>query len=141
MTLPATVKLKLPKNAIGVFLTLAFVSFGISGRAVQSRSLAKDTYLYGETAQPNEIGQDYVLFTRQNEKVVGAFYSPHSQFECFTGSLNNNTLNVKSVITGDSQAIELKTKLSDFHRIRTISFNDQRILSVCKKVTVALANS
>jgi len=45
MTLPATVKLKLPKNAIGVFLTLAFVSFGIPGKAVQSRSLAKDTYL------------------------------------------------------------------------------------------------
>jgi len=134
MTLPATVKWKLPKNPIGVFLTLAFVSFGIPGRAVQSRSLAKGTYLYGKTAQPNEIGQDYVLFTRQNEKVVGAFYSPHSQFQCFTGSLNNNTL-------GDSQAIELKTKLSDFHRIRTISSNDQRILSVCKKVTVALTNS
>ena len=141
MTLPATVKWKLPKNAIGVFLTVAFVSFGLSGRAVQSGPLAKGTYLYGETAQPNEIGQDYVLFTRQNEKVVGAFYSPHSQFECFTGSLNNNTLNVKSVSTGDSQAIELQTKLWDFHRIRTISSNDQRILSVCKKVTVALTNS
>lgn len=138
MPLPATVNRRLPKSAAGVFLTLAFVS-GMTGRAVP-RSLASDLYLYGETTQPNQVGQDYVLFTSQNGKVVGAFYSPRSQFECFTGSLNNNTLNIKSVVAGDSQAIQLKTKLSDFHRIRAISSNDQRILSLCKKVTVALAN-
>lgn len=148
MNLPRTVNWKIPKTVAGVLLTLSLLSLEITQNSVQalqrrlvkSSSSATRTYVYGETPQSNQIRKDYLVFTRQNNKVVGAFYSPHSQFECFTGFLEKNTLDVSSVGSGEAKIAKVKVNLSEFYPIQTISSNEQRILSACEKLTVALAN-
>ncbi len=148
MNPPATVNWKLSKIAAFVVLTLACLRLEIPAQAgsaqpsmpVKSGSLADGTYLYGETPQPNQVRNGYMVFQRQQGKVVGAFYYPSSEFKCFTGFLTNNTLNVKAASSGKPKIGDVKIKLSDLHQIQPVSANDKRILSVCKQATVALAN-
>jgi hypothetical protein len=72
-------------------------------------------------------------FQRQKEKVVGAIYSPNSEFSCFTGSQTNNTLDVKSVETGELHKRTAKINLSSLHQIKALSATEQRIISACKQ--------
>lgn len=140
MNPPATVSGKLQKITAFVLLTVAFVGWEVpvAGQAQASRSTsaseqASGTFLYGETPQPNQMSKAYVVFQRQKGKVVGAIYAPNSEFECFTGSQKNNTLDVKSVSAPEPQIEAAKISLSKLHKIKTVSANEQRILSVCKQ--------
>lgn len=140
MNLPATVSKKLPLTARLVLLGLAFVAQNVPAvslaqpsRSTPASSQGEGIYLYGETPQSNQMNKAYVVFQRQNEGVVGAIYSPNSEFDCFTGSQNNKTLNVKSASTGESLLGAAKINLSKLHQIKTVSANEQRILSACKQ--------
>jgi hypothetical protein len=140
MNSPATVSGKLSLTAAFTLLTLAFVGGETPaiGQTQPSQSnpaseQASGTYLYGETPQPNLWSKAYVVFQRQNGKVVGAIYSPNSEFDCFAGSQNNKTLSVKSVSTDKPQISAAQINLSKLHQIKTVSANEQRILSVCKQ--------
>lgn len=137
---------KLLAVAAGVGLTLTSGSLGTVAGAVQPQQsnsvkldlLADGTYLYGEAPQPDQIGKGYVLFNHQQGKVIGALYYPQSEFDCFIGSLENNTLDVESIGAYDSEVVRQKMNLSDLHQIETISANDQRILSVCRQEPATL---
>lgn len=138
---------KLRVVGIGV-ASLVLGSFGILSvaQAQQSGStqpapLADGTYLYGQTAQPNQIRQGYVVFSHQDGRVVGATYFPRSHFDCFTGALQNKTLNVKSSGVENPKNVATKIKLSELYPIQKVSENDRRILSTCRKGTVAIADS
>lgn len=134
---------KLQKTAAGVIIVLALAGFEMLGRVFQAQPgsaaeagpLANGIYLYGEDPQPDQIGKGYVVFSHQNGKVVGAFYYPRSEFDCFAGFLNQDVLDVKSVGADDSEVVEVKINLLDFHPIQTISGSDQQILSVCRQET------
>jgi hypothetical protein len=54
--------------------------------------LPDGVYLYGETPQAEQIGRSYVVFEVQRQSVVGAFYAPHSSFDCFSGNLKAGKL-------------------------------------------------
>ncbi|HAJ58070.1 MAG TPA: hypothetical protein DCP31_01360 [Cyanobacteria bacterium UBA8543] len=144
----ATVNGKLPKFAALVILTLAFLGVEIPEATVQaqpSRSVptvpkGDGSYLYGEIPKPNQIGKQYVVFQRQKGKVVGALYLPNSEFSCFRGSQNNNTLDVKSLNAGDHKVGLAKINLSSLHPIKSLSANELRLISTCKQATVALTN-
>lgn len=131
----ATVSKKLPLTTTFVVLTLAFVSQEFPATAqTQPSQLTSATYLYEETPQPNQFSKTYVVFQHQNGKVVGAIYSPNSEFDCFIGSQNNKILNLKSVTSGESVVGAAQINLSKLHPIKTVSVNDQRMLSACKQV-------
>jgi len=49
-------------------------------------------YLYGRAPQPQQIGQEYMVFEVEQGKVVGAFYLPYSEFSCFSGNINSGEL-------------------------------------------------
>jgi hypothetical protein len=55
------------------------------------------TYLYGQTSQPGQIGQEYVVFEARQGKVVGAMYMPSSEYACFYGTLNSKQMNLMVV--------------------------------------------
>jgi len=139
---------RLQTVAAGVSLTLIFSSLGIGGRAEQARQdqsvpskgLSNGTYLYGEAPQPDQVGKGYVMFAHRNGEVTGAFYYPLSEFDCFTGAMKNNTLEVKSVGLGDSEPVMVKVKLSTLHLIPTVSANDRRILSSCEEAMAGQSN-
>lgn len=135
--------------AAGVTLTLTLGGLGILGEAAQAQqgkstrsvaSIANGTFLYGQNSQPNKLRNEYVVFSHQNGAVVGAVYYPRSEYACFTGSLENKTIDVKSGSADKSKNTVAKIELSNLHQVGSISPNDQRILSTCKRATVALVN-
>ena len=140
----ATVNGKLPKLTAFVILTLTFLGVEIPTAAVQAqpnRSLSAfpkgdGLYLYGEIPQPNQIGKEYVVFQRQKGTVVGAVYSPNSEFSCFRGSQTNNSLEVKSIGSDDHQVGAAKINLSSLYPIKSLSANEQHLISTCKQVTL-----
>lgn len=135
---PRSWKLKI----LAATLTLAFGSFGASrdvARAAPESAQSGSTpvSVYGETPQPNQIRQNYLVFALHNGKVVGAFYTPRSEFTCFTGQATNRSLAVEPLASNGVTG-KVQVKLSSLHPIQPSS-NDQRILSACKQ-TVALAD-
>lgn len=132
-------------KAVALGLTLTLGGFGIVGAAAQaqptqSTGLTDGTFVYGQTPQPNKLRHEYVVFSHQSGEVVGAIYYPRSEFVCFTGSLERKTIDIESVDVGKSKSATARIELSNLHRVSNISSTDQRILSTCKKATIAFAN-
>ncbi len=72
---------------------------------VQAKGLSKNTYeakgklpqkdgiyLYGQSPQPQQIGQEYIVIEVNKGRAVGAFYLPHSEFNCFNGTIEAGKL-------------------------------------------------
>lgn len=117
-------------------------------------------YLYGQSPEPDQIGQEYMVFEVSQGKVIGAFFLPHSEFSCFQGSLSDGKLaltiandsdsspysdpiadaqNSPQVATasntqlGDEQmSSSYSVALQNYHHISSLSNNDKRILTTCK---------
>jgi len=135
---------------------------GIEQTPVEDTLLANGTYLYGQSSEPEQIGQEYIVFEANQGKVVGALYMPSSEFSCFYGTLDSNYLNLNVVNPYDQTAIShviareqpsviataggqlnlektydlLKyphaVGLEGYKQISEVSDNDQRILSMCR---------
>jgi hypothetical protein len=106
------------------------------------------TYFYGTSGQPEEIGQQYMVFKVDQGEVKGAVYMPHSEFSCFTGTFAGNQMNMSIIHPYDGTqhpySISLKTPspvagnsqwsdlgLEGYYSINALSSNDQRILDTC----------
>lgn len=98
----------------------------------RASALENGIYLYGQSKQPNQIDQGYIVLQNNNGEVIGAAYYPRSEFECFRGNLNNTKLEVQSISDEDSITNRSTTELSRFHQI-PVSQNDRRILSLCQQ--------
>ncbi|BAU15415.1 hypothetical protein LEP3755_59730 [Leptolyngbya sp. NIES-3755] len=105
-----------------------------------SKDLANGIYLYGQVEQPNQISKGYVVFQNIDGQVVGAFYYPRSEFQCFQGNLDDRTLDIQTLSTESTQVDRSTAELSNFHRI-PVSDNDRRILSMCQQEAQTTANS
>ena len=119
-------------------------------------------YLYGQSSKPEQVGQEYIVFEVRGGKVVGAFYLPHSEFSCFSGTLQSGSLalmvangpdsdpsedsiaaqNSQQVATASEQpqiegysqtAYSYSVALQDYHQLASVSDNDQQILRTCKQ--------
>ncbi|WP_427158261.1 hypothetical protein ACQFX9_21170 [Aliinostoc sp. HNIBRCY26] len=109
-------------------------------------------YLYGQSPQPNQIGQGYVVFQKRQGKLVGALYMPRSEFSCFQGTMNKSGELAMTVTTtpdvgiapdvattsriptfsGDEpMTYAYSVALQDYHQIDSISADDRRILQMC----------
>ena len=117
-------------------------------------------YLYGQSPQVDQIGQEYMVFEVRQGKVIGAFFLPQSEFSCFQGSLVDGKLDV--IIANDSNSEPYSDPIADtqssqvaaagntqirdqqmsssysvalqnYHKISSLSNNDKRILTSCKK--------
>ncbi|MCW5314464.1 hypothetical protein GTQ43_11790 [Nostoc sp. KVJ3] len=113
-------------------------------------------YLYGQSSKPNQLGQGYIIFQKQQDKVIGALYMPHSEFNCFQGTLNKSgelamTVNSSSneASTPGSNQVAANGKLpqvsedefssypyslalQDFYQLNSITASDRRTLQMCK---------
>lgn len=119
-------------------------------------------YLYGQSPEPDQIGQEYLVFELRQGKVTGAFYLPSSEFSCFQGSLSAGKLDLTIANDSDSNsdsdpiadaqnsaqvAAASNTQLGDeygqmsssysvalqnYHSLSSISANDKQILAACK---------
>lgn len=161
--LPHTYLTSLLQNFSRLILGLGFVSFTLTpvfSSPIQNRDFfllaqssnypfADGVYLYGQSPQAEQIGQEYLVFKVERGRVIGAFYMPRSEFSCFYGNLNNQGMNLSIVDPYDNtvypyslaldttnplaaqQGNTLKIGLQGYHPISQVSSNDQRILNVC----------
>lgn len=127
-------------------------------------ALAKDgIYLYGQSSEPEQIGQEYMVFEVRQGKVMGAFYLPRSEFSCFQGTLQSGKLAVMvanspdldtypDFVAGQNQQIATASNrppiakgyepiaypysvaLQNYHQLASVSANDQKVLSTCKNI-------
>ncbi|AFZ03323.1 hypothetical protein [Calothrix sp. PCC 6303] len=111
-------------------------------------------YLYGQSPQPGENGQGYVVFEKRQNKVTGAMYMPNSEYSCFEGTVDNSgelAMTVEgSAMDGVSNEIAVgngepvlddpnqpsnyayNLALRDYHRLESVSDNDRQILQACR---------
>ncbi|MEH1927870.1 MAG: hypothetical protein V7K14_18460 [Nostoc sp.] len=113
-------------------------------------------YLYGQSPKPNQLGQAYIIFQKQQAKVTGALYMPQSEFNCFQGTLNPSgelamTVNGSANEASSTQSNQVATSsrlpkvgedesssyaysvaLQDFYRLNSITASDRRTLQMCK---------
>lgn len=132
------------KAVLAVSSALVLGSTGISvaeptniAASRPSTPLADGTYLYGDTDQANQIGQGYVVFKKQGQKVTGAFFYPQSEFSCFTGTAKNQRLEVLSLGLPHENALEVEVPLTQMHHIKSVGNTEQNSLSMCQQEVAA----
>ncbi len=109
------------------------------------------TYLFGQSAEAEQVGATYMVFTMQDQEVVGAFYMPQSSFDCFQGEVVGEqlALNITNSYDQTTYAYEVALAsnavvagadaaapfgLEGFHAIETLSETDQQVLSACQAI-------
>ncbi len=114
-------------------------------------TLPDGIYLYGQSTQPEQLGQGYFVFEVHQGKVIGALYMPHSSFDCAAGKFEANQLALTVVNSYDRAtnpfAIALTRTsnvaaqgatakpiigLEGFEPLASVSQNDLRMLKTCK---------
>jgi len=153
MTLPGYSS-TLSESAISA-ISPASISTSLAANASQliaqrSPVLADGVYLYGQVPERDQLGVAYLVFEVIAERVTGAFFMPHSSFDCFQGSFQGNQLalqvrdSYEQTVHPFSIALQEVAianplggatptmTLEGFHEIDTIDSNDQRILETCQ---------
>ncbi|GAB1540146.1 hypothetical protein NUACC21_28150 [Scytonema sp. NUACC21] len=110
------------------------------------------TYLYGQSPKPSQLGQGYIVFEKQQGKVIGALYMPHSEFSCFNGTLDSRgelamtvtgypgdksqtqiatNSNIPTLMDDEPSVYAHEVGLQEYYPLN-VSANDRRILQMCK---------
>lgn len=89
---PSTTYQHQPALTTEVYISEA--SSNNNSRTTSVKQLSDGVYLYGQSSKPEEIGQEYMVFEVRDGRVIGAFYMPHSEFNCFQGTLDAQQLKV-----------------------------------------------
>lgn len=125
------------------------------GLSVPANLPQKDgIYLYGQSSAPNQLGQGYIVFQKQQGQVIGALYMPNSEFSCFQGTIANSgelamtvrsspgevgaiqvstTSRIPQLTNDDSITYAYSVALQDYRPLKTISANDRKILQMCNQ--------
>ncbi|MDJ1183984.1 hypothetical protein [Roseofilum casamattae] len=115
-----------------------------------SARVADGVYFYGESPKRDRIGSAYMVFEARQDRLVGAFYMPHSSFDCFYGTVTSQQLALNVInsydrgvhpyqVALDPVAIANPTSSSfnmqpqGFHRIEAINSEEMRILNTCRQ--------
>ncbi len=134
----------------------------IAQTAAPDASIPDGTYLYGQSSELEQVGQEYLVFEARQGRIVGAVYLPNSEYSCFYGTLDSKQLNLTVVNpydqtayshtiartqpaqiaaaggqinldnTYDSLTYPHTIQLEGYQPISEISANEQQILSACR---------
>ncbi|MBE9139985.1 hypothetical protein IQ254_22780 [Nodosilinea sp. LEGE 07088] len=127
-------------------------SLTVAQTGAESVLPAAERYLFGQTPQPDQIGQGYVVLERTGDRVYGALYYPSSSFDCFYGQVQGSEVAMTIINSYDQEAYpyslalaegpavatvgstgeSLPFSLDGFYAIDTLSDNDHRMLDQCR---------
>ena len=93
--------------------------------------------LYGETATPNQIGQGYIIFEKQDDTLIGAFYYPQSEYICFTGRQNQSQLDILSLPTHQDPLTSFSLELGEMTEVQEIGATEKSTLAACRQDVIA----
>lgn len=138
-----------------VGLLLGIMPF-VSGQANASVSegnvgvLENGVYIFGESAEAEQLGQTYVVMEVKEGDLIGGFYQPSSSFDCFHGTVAGNTLALTVMDSYEQAAhpysLALETNAlvaaqdgsvgslvpSGFQALSEISHTGQAVLQACQ---------
>jgi hypothetical protein len=139
------------RSTSAILVTLA-TSMSAQGDTPTRPSLSPATeniHLYGETAQPDVIGKEYMVFETTGNKTVGAFYLPQSEFSCFYGRFQGTRLNLTLIDSYDRQQYSLTLRLNSgngltasrqphmgeptYQPIGKLGSFDRQVIATCKQ--------
>ncbi len=122
-----------------------------SHRANAATGLSNGVYLYGQSQQPDQVGQSYFVFEVREGKVLGALYMPQSSFDCAYGGFQRDHLSLSVVDSYEktvySYGIALdrtaqvatlgqpplgQPSLEGFQKLSQVSTTDMALLNSCK---------
>ena len=117
----------------------------------KNNSLPDGVYLYGQSPDPDKIGEAYMVFEMRRGQTIGAFYMPQSSFDCFYGSVDANKLALTvvnsyqetthpyavgivdpEIASSRGRPIGEEMQLEGYYPITNMSQGDRRMLGVCK---------
>jgi len=108
-------------------------------------------YFYGESPQLDQLGQAYMVFETHQQKLLGAFYLPHSSFDCFYGQVVQNQLSLTVIdsyertahayamalepvaIASSPGSTNLQFEPEGFHRIPQLRDAERGYLETCRQ--------
>ena len=93
--------------------------------------------LYGETANPNQVGQGYIIFEQQDDTLIGAFYYPQSEYSCFTGRQTNDQLDVLSLPNHQESLASFSLSLGEMTAVQEIGESEKATLAACRQDVIA----
>jgi hypothetical protein len=138
--------------ALGAAAPAQADSLAVAQTSSESVSPRADRYLFGQSSQPDQIGQGYVVLERTGDRVHGALYYPSSSFDCFYGQVQGTEVAMTiinsydqeaypyslalaegpAVATAGSAGESLPFSLDGFYAFETLSDNDHRMLDQCR---------
>ena len=90
-------------------------------------------YMYGHVPTPNQNRKGYLVFDQLNQtQIIGAYYQPKSEFDCFIGIRKNNHLRLQVYESQNIVATNIELTLDDLYRLPASSYNDYRLLEFCR---------
>ena len=136
--------------ALGLALPNASFAQQRFGSESAPRAVLEDgTYLFGQSQTRDVLGSSYAVLSVRDSQAVGAFYQPHSSYDCFYGEVSPTRLAV-NVVDSYSEAVypyDVALTLTDslvagsgagaytlegFHRIDDMRDKDFEMLAVCE---------
>ena len=151
--LQATAKrpLSLVALVLGLFLGLApLATTAALASEVTGEPLADGVYAFGDRPEADQIGATYMVMAVNKGDVVGGFYQPASSFDCFSGQITGQTLDLTVVNSYEqtehpfSLAMEANDPVASqaggvtqwvptgFHALTELSDTDRTVLQVCQ---------
>ncbi len=135
---------------VAILVTLVGNTTALADKPTRSSipQISGEVYLYGESDRPNVVGKEYIIFETIENKTIGAFYLPRSEFSCFYGQFKGSHLNLTLIDTYDNQKYRYTLTLNPkgltaskqpmmgeptYQPLGKISDNDRRILTACKQ--------
>jgi hypothetical protein len=144
----------LRKNIVCVFnVGLAGLGLGLNlmpGVVMAETSGAKPSvqangiYLYGEANAVNQVGKGYLIFQQSGHQLVGAMYSPQSEYTCFIGKRAAANIDVQPFEPGLHPSLGqdvLQVSLSGLHPIAQVGLSERQVLTACQQEAIALQSS
>ncbi len=114
--------------------------------------LANGIHLYGQSPERDRLGVEYLVFAVNNNKIVGAFYQPLSEFNCFYGGLDGNkiilsildpydgrvhpyfiALQNSSPLASQGDNVGKNFSLVGYHAFTTVNDNELEMLNTCQE--------
>ena len=122
-----------------------------TGKVANQSILSDGAYLFGQSDQPEQLGEEYIVFQVKGDKLLGAFYMPSSEFSCFSGFIVGNHLKLgivdpyENVVYPYAIALEPASPiaatrdasmrnsvgLEGYQRLSQLSSLDHHILGIC----------
>lgn len=139
---------------VGIAIAPLFSPLASASRPEQATApnapLADGVYLYGQSPEPEQLGQEYMVFQVDQGEVVGASYLPRSEFSCFSGSIDSERMSLAIVhpyteevysysipvqenisVAAAGNGIPRFVQLVGYQPLEEISDNDRRMLDIC----------